>query len=386
MRRIALLHPGAPRRGARTGILILLTLWLGFSVAAQAQPRFLTTSKLGYVPAAPTGKGSWISRKIQAVRVRRSQRLLEKLESSPQVGRRSLGNLFGLIKRGHYHNLVLGGTTGDGAPVTIVAGKHRRFPFVSQAGNWDNVQVKVGDRSYAINRADLPRLSITFEGKGETRRIQLAYDGPLAEQQSGSHAMADFHRTRLPSPANKGTTAASLRLELDARSLGMLPMGLAGVVGMEYFPRKVEGTGTLSIGGRRVALRKVGGEMETGRMSNLSAHRAVTAVYDYQGLTTADGTGHVSFTGRGAGSGKTSKLARVTDRVFDGIARVAGTRQFGLDAQGIRHDQPLSPAEGRIVAYDVVQFPNGVALERRVVEARDAQGKAYRGLQERFFK
>lgn len=380
---------------ASQSVCIALSLLLGCGLllarepAAEARPAapLLTNSRLGYVPPRPVTKGPWIKRKVQNIRVRRAQRLQQNIERNLDSGKRRPGNLFGLIKRGKYHNMVLQGVTTGGQAVTVITGKHRGFPFVSKKGNWDNFQLRVGAKSYAINGADLQHLKIQFKGGAEAKKVLVSYNGPVTEHQTTAHKVQDFHRKRLPAPAAKGTRRASFQVELSAKALGMMPMGVAGVFGMEYFPNSVKSAagGKLAIDGRELGLRKVTGELESGRMSNVSAKRALTAVYDYRGVAGPGGTGHVAFTGKGAGSGKPGKLRRLLDKAFNGVARVAGTRSFGHGPEGIRHNKTLQAQGGRVIDHDVIKFQNGVTLERRQVELKDASGQVHRGLQERFF-
>ena len=119
-------------------------------------------------------------------------------------------------------------------------------------------------------------------------------------------------------------------------------MGIPGVMGMEYFPHKVTSVsqGRLTIGKRTYTIAKgnLGGELESGRMSNITAHRGLAAVYDYRGIAAPDQTGHVKFKGRGIGSGKKGMGYKVIDKAFDKLAWFLGTRQFGFDANGINHE------------------------------------------------
>ena len=370
-------------------VLLLGTLSLTLAASAGARPAkggLLTSSRLGYVPARQLTRGPWIKRVVQNHRVRKAQRLQGKIERSLDSKRRP-GNLFGLIKQGKYHNMVLRGTTDGGSAVTIITGKHRGFPFVTNKGSWDNFQVKIGDRSFAVNGADLSGLKIRFAGKGETRRVKVSYSGPATEHQAVSRRAADYDKRRLPEPVSKGTRQVSFQVELSARSLGMLPMGITGVMGMEYFPNQVKASarGKLTVGGREHGFNKAAGELETGRMSNLSKKRVMAAVYDYQGVSGPDGVGHVAFVGKGAGTASKGTLVSKLARVMNGVARVAGTRSFAFGPQGIRHNQTLQTQNARIVDHDVVKFKNGVTLERRMVEVTDGSGKVHRGLQERFF-
>jgi len=339
------------------------------------------------VPGKLVKKGPWLKRKIQNRRVRKAQKLQRKMEKSLQPQKKGLKNLFGLIKQGQYHNMVLRGATSGGEAVTIVAGKHRGFPFVSKKGNWDNVQLQVGKRTFAINNDNLSRLNIAFKGKGEAKKVLVSYDGPVTEQRLTAHSMKEYDRKKLPAPGKLGTRSAAFQVEMSVKSLGMLPMGLPGVFGMEYFPNQVKASkgGRLVVDGKQLGLKGVKGELESGRMSNLTSRRALAAVYDYKGTSGPDASGHVAFVGKGAGSGKPGRLRKAFDKVFSGVARLTGSRKFGYGPEGIRHDAALSQKEGKIVSHDVVRFQNGVTLERRVVEVKDTRGKTHHGLQERFF-
>jgi len=368
--------------------VLVAALALTMATAAEARPanRLLTSSKLGYVPGKKVTKGPWIKRVVTNHRVRKAQRLQSKIEGSLDTKRRP-GNLFGLIKQGRYHNMVLRGQTDNGTPVTVITGKHRGFPFVSKKGNWDNFQVKVGNKSYAINHSDMSRLKISFKGKGDNKKVKVSYDGVALEQKTTSHRMQDYDKRRLPAPVSKGYKPVSFQVEMSAKSLGMLPMGVTGVMGMEYFPNKVQATakGKLTVGSKVHGFNKAAGELETGRMSNLSKKRVMAAVYDYRGVAGEGGVGHVAFVGKGAGTAKKGALSRGLAKVMNGVARVMGTRSFGFGPEGMRHNKTLQVRDGRIVGHDVIQFPNGVTLERRMVEVKDNAGKTHRGLQERFF-
>ena len=372
----------------RTLTTILIgALALTLATAAEARPssRLLTSSRLGYVPPAKVTRGSWIKRVVTNHRVRKAQRLQGKIEGSLDTRRRP-GNLFGLIKQGRYHNMVLRGQTDSGVPVTIITGKHRGFPFVSSKGNWDNFQVKVGDSSYAINGKDMAGLKIAFSGKGDNKKVLVSYKGWAVEHRTTFARMNDHDKRRLPAPSAKGVKPVSFQVELSARSLGMLPMGVPGVMGMEYFPNKVQAAarGKLKVGTTEHGFNKAAGELEIGRMSNLSQERVMAAVYDYRGVA-GENVGHVSFVGKGAGTASKGALSRGLARIMDGVARVVGTRSFGFGPEGMRHDKTLQVTDGRIVSHDVVKFDNGVTLERRMVEVTDSAGKTHSGLQERFF-
>ena len=368
--------------------ILIGALALTLATAAEARPasRLLTSSKLGYVPPRKVTRGPWIKRVVTNHRVRKAQRLQAKIEGTLDTRRRP-GNLFGLIKQGRYHNMVLRGQTDGGAPVTIITGKHRGFPFVSNKGNWDNFQVKVGGKSYAVHGSDLAGLKISFSGKGDAKKVLVSYKGPATEHKTTALKMQDYDKRRLPAPTTRGKKQVSFQVELSARSLGMLPMGLTGVMGMEYFPNKLQARsrGKLSVGAEEHGLNKMAGELETGRMSNLSQKRVMAAVYDYRGLAGQDGVGHVAFVGKGAGTAKKGALSRGLARLMNGVARVMGTRSFGFGPEGMRHNKTLQAQSGRIVGHDVVKFDNGVTLERRMVEVKDNEGKTHRGLQERFF-
>ncbi len=350
-------------------------------------PGPLSNSRSRYVPAKLVKKGPWLKRKIQNHRVRKARRLQRGMEKNLQPQKKELKNLFGLIKRGQYHNMVLRGATSGGEAVTIVAGKHRGFPFVSNKANWDNVQLQVGKRSFAINNDNLSRLTIAFKGKGEAKKVLVSYDGPVNEQRLTAHSMKKYDRKKLPAPGKLGTKSASFQVEMSVKSLGMMPIGLPGVFGMEYFPNQVKASkgGRLVVDGKQLGLKSVKGELESGRMSNLTSRRSLAAVYDYKGTSGPDASGHVAFVGKGAGSGKPGRLRKAFDKVFSGVARLTGSRSFGYGPEGIRHNAALSQKEGKIVAHDVVRFKNGVTLERRVVEVKDNKGKTHHGLQERFF-
>ena len=370
-----------------TYILIgALALTLATAAEARPQSRLLTSSKLGYVPPKKLTRGPWIKRVVTNHRVRKAQRLQAKIEGSLNTKRRP-GNLFGLIKQGRYHNMVLRGQTNGGAPVTIITGKHRGFPFVSNKGNWDNFQVKVGDKSYAVHGSNMAGLKISFNGKGDARKVLVSYKGPATEHKTTSLKMQDYDKRRLPAPTKKGTRQVSFQVELSAKSLGMLPMGVTGVMGMEYFPNKLQGKvrGKLAVGGQEHGFNKVGGELESGRMSNISKKRVMAAVYDYRGVAGKGGVGHVSFVGKGAGTARKGALSRGLARLMNGVAKVVGTRSFGFGPEGMRHNKTLQARDGRIVDHSVVKFDNGVTLERRMVEVTDSAGKTHRGLQERFF-
>ena len=367
-------------------IVLVAALTLTLTTAADARPKGgLTSSRLGYVPAKKVTRGPWIKRVVTNHRVRKAQRLQASIEGS-LVTKRRPGNLFGLIKQGKYHNMVLRGQTDSGKPVTIITGKHRGFPFVSKQGNWDNVQVKVGNQSFSINHSDMSRLKISFAGKGDNKKVRVSYDGVALEHTPTSHRMQDYDKRRLPATTSRGYKPIAFQVELSARSLGMLPMGVPGVMGMEYFPNKLQATarGKLEVGGKVHGFNKGAGELESGRMSNPSSKRVMAAVYDYRGLA-GDGVGHVAFVGKGAGTASKNPLTRGLSRVMNGVARVLGTRSFGFGPDGMRHNKTLQVRDGRILDHDVVKFPNGVTLERRMVEVKDQSGKTHRGLQERFF-
>ncbi len=367
--------------------LLVVALTLTLTTAAQARPQSrLTSSRMGYVPAKKVTKGPWIKRVVTNHRVRKAQRLQASVEGS-QVTKRRPGNLFGLIKQGKYHNVVLRGQTDNGTPVTIITGKHRGFPFVTKKGNWDNFQVKVGNKSFAINHSDLSRLKISFSGKGDNKKVRVSYDGVALEHSPTSHRTQDYDKRRLPATTSRGYKPVSFQVELSAKALGMLPMGASGVMGMEYFPNKVQATarGKLKVGDTEHGFNKGAGELESGRMSNLSKKRVMAAVYDYRGVAGPDGVGHVAFVGKGAGTSGKGALSRGLAKMMNGVARLLGTRSFGFGPEGMRHDKTLQGRDGRIVGHDVVKFDNGVTLERRMVEVKDSNGKIHRGLQERFF-
>lgn len=384
-----------------TRALLVLVAWLictGPAADADARSvlgkvtsavkQHLTSSRRGYVPARPAKKGFWPLRKLQNRRVRNSQKLLHRLESGAWKHERQANPL--LRTRGKYHNMVVRGKTSAGEEVSIIAGHHEKFPFVSNKGNWDNVQVRVGGKAYAIHDKSLKNFNIIFKGKGATKKVTLQYKGPMNQLAATPHDAATYANKKLPPPVIEKTVQADLRIRMSARSQGMIPMGvpgLTGLMGMEYFPHAVKSAPDsgrsrtrIKIDGRRYQV-KVRGGLETGRITVPEAMkllgRRASSVYDYTFVNSADGTSHAAFKARSAGSGKKDLLNRAVDRALSTVMDLVGSRKYAVSPKGkLIHDARLPSGSGTIRSHDQITFPTspGMYLDRREVKVGSRTG------------
>ncbi|HSL70868.1 MAG TPA: hypothetical protein VK864_11545 [Longimicrobiales bacterium] len=182
----------------------------------------------------------------------------------PVWRRESRGRLgtLGPFYRAGYLNAFLTGRVDDGREFALVAGTHsRHYPYRHPKSKWDDVLLVIGADTYLATGRRISSLGLAL---GPRDAASVFYNG-RAFARSGAAVQLDF------------------QFNLFARVFPPRPQGIGtryAVLGLQWQPALVIGTGSLTIHDTRLRVSQVIGEMERGGLTSLRG-RWFEFGYDY---------------------------------------------------------------------------------------------------------
>jgi hypothetical protein len=268
--------------------------------------------------------------------------------------------VLGPLYRSGYLNTFLVGRLEDGRDLALVAGTHsRHYPYAHPYSKWDDVLLAVGADTYLVSGRQISSLGLAL---GPRDVASVFYHG-RAFSRSGAAVQLDFN------------------FNLFARLYPMRPQGLGLrplLLGLNWQPALVVGTGSVTLHDRRVRVPHVVGEMERGSLTNLRS-RFFEFGYEYLSAARPDVPAcYVEFQTFALRTGLSGLPLRT-------LLRLAPARE-SLTLEGSRPEpgdrltlKPLaSEAVTRVLAHDVNLGPAIIHRELVRIGSLDTVRYAFR--------
>ena len=263
-----------------------------------------------------------------------------------------------------YVNATVAGTTSNGDPFALIAGKHdQNFPYFDRKSKWDDMLLLVGGDAFVATGRELPELAIgtrtgttTIKVRGNARRV------------NGTLAAIDLSLTF----ADVRFAAEQLGRRYDFLDIDVIP-------GMRWQPHQLRAAGgSVSVDGVARSLGAIGGELETGELTNLRAPELAQA-YDYVAIATRDYS-HVTFVAHALH--RDGVLGKLIDWYMTSFASVTLTLDHGNRRDG--NVMGVDTANLVVLAHDLVDLGPATIDRQLVRTAPDRQGRIGYGLREVF--
>lgn len=251
--------------------------------------------------------------------------------------RRGRVHVYGPLYRSGFLASFICGKLDDGADLALAVGSHaRNYPYAHPRSRWDELLLVAGDDRLLVAGRRISPLGIAL---GPGNRATLTYHGRafLLPPDSG------------PDPSRAMAVDVDVNLDLDAVVYQPRTQGIGlrySLVGLQWQPALVRGSGSLTLNGRR-RIAHAAGLMERGSLTNLRG-KAFQFGYDFLAVCRPAGepAAYVRFAAAPLHTGVVGLPLRVL--LAAGIARdevtLEGSRPRQGDPYGLapRHAEPVA--------------------------------------------